>query len=172
MMGVCALLVFALWFHDGTAAPESIRAVEKSVGTSGVETLNRAIHEQSERLRRRLNDAPQPRTTMRNPFEFVVAPHRRVLRDRTAPVTSGAEGVATRQLASESEPELALLGVASNEREGHRIRIAVIGGGAEALWMLEEGQMLGMQYRVTRIEEESAELLDVISGTTRRLLFR
>ncbi len=168
VIGASTALVLVAWFRDGRAAPNSPSgAPEPIVATSGLTALDQAIHAQAGRLRRRLDAAARP-STNRNPFEFVGAPSRTAPRHETDAKTATALTMTTTQ----PDAKLVLLGVAVNQRAGLRIHIAIIAGDADEMWMLEEGEMLGAQYRVTRIGEDAADLTDVVTGTTRQLVLR
>ena len=125
-----------------------------------MDALAADVESQALRLRQRMAAAPAPRPTIRNPFEFVVvAPPTRV---------SERKPVATAfTIEAPPEPNLVLIGMA----EEGSARTAMIESGDE-LVMAAEGQTIVARYRVTKVGADAIELVDLITGTTRRLFLR
>ena len=120
------------------------------------------VQSQARRLRKRLAAAPAPQAPFRNPFAFVSAPAARPPRVRAQPIVpSPAIEDAV------SEPDLVLIGVA----EQGTTRTAMVGSGDELL-MASEGQTLAGRYRVLKIAADAIELVDLGTGTTRRLFLK
>ena len=133
-----------------TPSPE---AVQLDALASGVES-------QALRLRQRMAAAPAPRSTIRNPFEFVVVEPRPRLNERK-PVATALT------VEAPPEPNLVLIGMA----EEGSIRTAMIESGDE-LVMATEGQTIVARYRVAKVATDAIELVDLITGTTRRLFLK
>lgn len=125
-----------------------------------LDTLASDVQSQALRLRQRLAAAPAPRATIRNPFEFVALPPPTVSVKTPAvsapPVVEGPP-----------EPNLVLIGLA----EDGSTRTAMIESG-DNLVMATEGQTIVSRYRVVKVGADAIELVDLVTGTTRRLFLR
>jgi Tfp pilus assembly protein PilP len=120
------------------------------------------VQSQASRLRQRLAHAPAPRAALRNPFSFNT---RRTL---SAPKQARSTvAVAPAVDAAVPEPALMLIGIA----EEGATRTAMVESGEELL-MATEGQVLAGRYRVGKVGLDAVELVDVVSGATRRLVLR
>jgi hypothetical protein len=64
------------------------------------------------------------------------------------------------------------MGVAEEMSPEGLHRTAVIGGAADAIYMVVEGQSFGDRYRVTTIGQDAVELKDLVTGAYRRLAMR
>jgi hypothetical protein len=120
------------------------------------------VQSQASRLRQRLARAPSPRAALRNPFSFDTP--RGVPGPKQAPSTKVA---ALPVLLPVPEPVLTLIGIA----EEGATRTAMVESGEELL-MATEGQVLAGRYRVGKVGLDAVELVDVVSGATRRLVLR
>jgi hypothetical protein len=125
-----------------------------------LDALASDVQSQALRLRQRLAAAPAPRATIRNPFEFVAVEPPPSASIRT-PAPSAPPILAP------PEPNLVLIGVA----EEGTTRTAMIESGDE-LVMAIEGQTIVSRYRVARVGADAIELIDLVTGTTRRLFLK
>lgn len=135
----------------------------RSAEASQLDAVAANVQSQAVRLRQRLAVAPSPQAPVRNPFAFaareaMVAP---AVAIRPQPVAAPIVAPAP------AEPELVLLGVAEQEAT----RTAMIGAGDELL-MATEGQIVAGRYRVSRVGADAIELVDLVTGATRRLFLR
>jgi hypothetical protein len=133
-----------------TPSPEAVQ----------LDALASDVQSQALRLRQRLSSAPAPRATIRNPFEFVAVQPPPAASIRT-PAPSAPPVLAP------PEPNLVLIGVA----EDGTTRTAMIESGDE-LVMAIEGQTIVSRYRVVQIGADAIELIDLVTGTTRRLFLK
>ncbi len=120
------------------------------------------VQSQALRLRARLAAAPAPQAPFRNPFAFVSAPAARPARVRPQPIAAPPSIVE-----AVSEPDLVLIGIA----EQGTTRTAMVGSGDELL-LASEGQTLAGRYRVVKVAVDAIELVDLGTGTTRRLFLK
>jgi len=118
------------------------------------------VQTQAFRLRQRLAVAPAPRASIRNPFEFVAV---------SPPTPSAKRPAAFAPAAADvpPEPNLVLIGLA----EEGTTRTAMIESGDE-LVMAIEGQTVVSRYRVVKVGADAVELVDLVTGTTRRLFLK
>ena len=63
------------------------------------------------------------------------------------------------------------MGVAEDTTPKGPRRTAIIGGEADTLYMVTEGEAVGERYRVTKIGADAVELEDVLTKVYRRLAF-
>ncbi len=135
----------------------------RSAEASQLDAVAASVQSQAVRLRQRLAAAPSPQAPVRNPFAFAareaVVAHAVAIRPQpvAAPIVAPPP----------AEPELVLLGVA----EQGATRTAMIGAGDELL-MATEGQIVAGRYRVSRVGADAIELVDLVTGATRRLFLR
>jgi hypothetical protein len=168
-IGGGALLV--AWFAAAAGAPVSEvsppRDRAQPAPTSGSSSIASEIEAQSSKLRARLSEAPTPSTRPRNPFSF--AAPRTV---RAASVAAKAPAVDAAASAAPVVPALLLMGIAEDPSPDGPRRTAVIGGGADALYMVVTGQRIADRYEVTTISPDAVELKDLLTGGYRRLALR
>jgi hypothetical protein len=148
--------------------PSPVRAPRVERGTAP-QALAVEVSAQAARLRERLAQAPMPGVNTRNPFSFAARPvasavapvvHAAVAADEPAPVFTAPL------------PALTLMGIAEDSTPAGPKRTAVIGGDADALYMVSEGDAVGDRYRVTKIGVDAVELEDVLTKGYRRLALR
>ena len=118
------------------------------------------VQTQASRLRERLARAPSPRAPVRNPFSFN---NRRTAASPTPAPTVLSPSVNL----PPAEPLLVLIGIA----EEGATRTAMLESGEELL-MATEGQVLAGRYRVGKVGPDAVELVDVVTGATRRLVLK
>jgi Tfp pilus assembly protein PilP len=127
-----------------------------------LDALASGVQSQASHLRQRLAASPAPHPDMRNPFAFAA-------NERTRPSVVekavAAEPVATVQ--TTPEPNLILLGLA----EEGSTRTAMLESGDD-LVMATEGQTIVGRYRVAKVSPDGVELIDLITGATRRLFLK
>ena len=68
-------------------------------------------------------------------------------------------------------PDLQLLGIAEDTREGQPSRTAVISA-MDGLFLVHEGEPIALRYQVRKIGADAVELEDLAAGTTIRLALR
>jgi hypothetical protein len=126
------------------------------------------VRAQAATLRERLAAAPVPDIHGRNPFGFAPAPDAHpgaALRSARAAVADGAP-------LPPPDPQLILMGVAEDTPDGKVTRTAIIGGAADALYVVIEGENVAGRYRVTAVGPDIVELRDLLTGGYRRLAMR
>jgi hypothetical protein len=163
-----ALLV--AWFAAAGSPTQELApprdTAPRSVPTSGSASLAADVQAQATKLRERLAQAPAPAVNQRNPFSFPVVHVART----AAPAAKAA--YAPPPPAEPPLPALVLMGVAEEMSPEGLHRTAVIGGAADAIYMVMEGQSFGDRYRVTTIGQDAVELKDLVTGAYRRLAMR
>lgn len=160
--------VLAAWLATAAGLTVAPAQQEPPAPVSSVHSqqLAEEIQVQATRLRERLAVAPVPRQPSRNPFAFgprIITPTRRAV--APAPAADPAD-------APPPEPPLQLVGVAERKTDTGTVRTAMITADSDELFMLSEGETLGGRYRVTAISETGVELIDLVTGASRRLVLR
>lgn len=164
-------VVLLAWLASaaGVPAPSGQRVKDRSVADPpALDALASSVQSQAVRLRQRLAAAPAPKNPLRNPFSFDTRQTQKP-RARPAPETPVGTSLVESLV---SEPQLALLGVAEKQTPDGSRRTAIIGGVADDLFMVGDGDELAGRYRVVAVGAESVELKDLLTGTTRRLALR
>ena len=136
---------------QSTAAPQAAPSVD--------------IQAEAARLQTRVREAAEYQEPSRNPFRYVV-------RRRVAPAPEPdivAEPDTTLQLLPEP-PAITVAGIATKTVDGVRQRTAILMTDAGPL-EVNEGDAVGAEYRVVRIEEDAVELA-AGDGTRRRISLR
>jgi hypothetical protein len=156
-------MLLAAWLASaaGLGRPSIPTPANRSSEAVQLDALASGVQSQALRLRQRLAVAPAPRATIRNPFEFVVLKPRATVSART-PVASAPPVVDV-----PPEPNLVLIGLA----EDGSTRTALIESGDD-LVMATEGQSIVNRYRVAKVGADAIELVDLMTGTTRRLFLK
>jgi hypothetical protein len=155
-------MLLAAWLASaaGIVSPSIPPLPSRSPESVQLDALASGVQSQALRLRQRLAVAPAPRSTIRNPFEFVV------LRPRI-PVSRKPIEPAAPVVDAPPEPNLVLIGLA----EDGSTRTAMIESGDD-LVMVTEGETVVARYRVVKIGADAIELVDLVTGTTRRLFLK
>jgi hypothetical protein len=155
-------MLLAAWFASaaGVGRPSIPPVASRSPEAVQLDALASDVQSQALRLRQRLAVAPAPRVAIRNPFEFVALP------PPTASIRTPAAS-APPVVDVPAEPNLVLIGLA----EDGSTRTAMIESGDE-LVMAIEGQTIVSRYRVVKVGADAIELIDLVTGTTRRLFLR
>jgi hypothetical protein len=156
-------MLLAAWLASaaGVGRPSIPPVTSRSTEAMQLDALASGVQSQALRLRQRLAVAPAPRATIRNPFEFVVLEPRPTVGIRT-PVAPAPPVVDV-----PPEPNLVLIGLA----EDGSTRTAMIESGDE-LVMATVGQTIVNRYRVEKVGADAIELIDLVTGTTRRLFLK
>ena len=137
--------------------------------SSGPDTIASEVGSQAARLQSRMSQAPVPEQNPRNPFSFGAVPRPRPAQIvRAAVADEPAPAVAP----IPSPPMLTLMGIAEETTAQGLRRTAVIGGDADTLYMVTEGQPVGDRYKVTKISADAVELEDIFTKAYRRLALR
>jgi hypothetical protein len=154
--------LLAAWLASaaGVHAPAIPPVREPTTEAQQLDALTSGVQSQASRLRLRLSAAPSPHPTVRNPFQFGLQP--RAIVAETKSIDSTPPPVE-----APPEPNLVLIGLAEDDST----RTAMIGWGEE-LVMASEGQTVAGRYRVAKVSPDAIELLDLVTGTTRRLFLK
>jgi hypothetical protein len=167
-VGIAAVLVAWLAAASGVSvAPRSPEPRRSMPGRSATQALADDVQAQASRLRERMARAPVPRAPVRNPFAFET----RAAGSRERPLAA-EPGPRAAAAAVPTEPPLQLVGVAERRTPAGLVRTALITADSEELFMLVAGDTLGGRYKVTVVDADAVELLDLVSGTLRRLALR
>ncbi len=131
------------------------------------DVLAAEVSVQAARLHDAMSQAPAPGLSPRNPFAFnASASHAQPATAHAAVADEPAPVFAT------PLPPLLLMGVAEETTLKGPRRTAIIGGEADTIYMVAEGEAVGERYRVTKIGADAVELEDVITKAYRRLALR
>jgi hypothetical protein len=137
------------------------------VETSGTAALADEIQAQTERLRVRLATAPVPTPSMRNPFTY--APRAAPAPPRAA---ARAEAPAPVEPLLPAEPAIELAGIAEDQQSDKTIRTAIISTLSGDTFLVKEGESIAGRYRVKAVGADAVELIDLLTGESRRLTLR
>lgn len=157
-------ILLAAWLASaaGVVRSPTPRPPRRSAESLQLDAVVLDVQSRASRLRQRLAHAPSLQAPLRNPFSFTAAEPVPV-----ATISSRAPVVAPAAPAPAAEPALLLIGVA----EDGATRTAMIQSGEELL-MATEGQVLAARYRVVKVSADALELLDLVTGATRRLFLK
>ncbi len=159
--------LLATWLVSTPAVdPQRPAASPRAAATAVQSSLD--IAEQAERLRARARVASPYEEPTRNPFRFASpaapsgesAPRQPMVAEEPVPVDPGPP----------PPPPIRLTGIATETVDGSRRRIAILVTG-QGVVDVREGDAVGAEYRVARIEDNAIELV-AADGTTRRLTLR
>ena len=143
------------------------RARAPTAATRGRDSVASEVQAQAVRLRERMAQAPAPDPNPRNPFSFGATPRPRAAAGVQAAVVDQVPAVPV-----VPTPSLTLMGIAEESLPQGVRRTAVIGGDADTLYMVTEGDAVGERYKVTKIGADAVELEDLLTKAYRRLALR
>ena len=129
---------------------------------------------QTARLRARLDTAPAPRRTPRNPFRFGARAERTEPASRRPAVVEAAtvpDQPATSEPGSEMAPTLRLVGIAAENGPDGVVRTAALSV-AGGIVLVRPGDEVAGRYRVTAVSADVVELSDRSGGPPLRLALR
>ena len=124
------------------------------------------IQAEASRLQTRVRDVTEYQEPSRNPFRYV-APRRAARPANPEPVVAAPEATPS---PAPAPPLITIAGIATKTVDGERRRTAILITSAGPL-EVNEGDAVGADYRVVRIEEDAVELA-VSDGTRRRISLR
>jgi hypothetical protein len=156
-------VVVTAWVIASGPGPVRAPSARRTNTAAATVTPPRPSHEQ--RLRERLAAMPRADESHRDPFQFGAPP------PRTEPPRAvvAAEAVAT--AGAPVAPDVQLLGIAEDVRDGQPFRTAIISA-SDGLFLVHEGEPIALRYQVQRIGADAVELEDLAAGTTLRLALR
>lgn len=172
LYGVGAALLFA-YLAAANMPTQDVPAPERGArpaATSGSDSLAVEVRSQAAKLHARMADAPLPDANPRNPFSF--APPARATRGAASDGLVHAAVVPEAVPAAPPLPSLTLMGIAEETLPAGVRRTAVIGGEADTIYMVVEGQAVGERYKVTKIGVDAVELEDLLTKGYRRIALR
>lgn len=138
------------------------------VDTAGTTTLAADVQAQTLRLKTRLAAAPAPQEPFRNPFTFAPRPSR----ERREPPPRVEADVPAPPAGQSLEPAIELIGIAQSESPKGVVRTAIISALSGELFLVKEGETIVARYRVGTVATDTVELIDLHSGSVRRLALR
>jgi hypothetical protein len=156
-------MLLAAWLASaaGVGRPSIPPPSRPSSDDARLDAVAAGVQSQAARLRNRLAAAPAPGAAIRNPFAFAA-------RETAEPVmVRRSSPPAPPAIDDPPEPELVLVGLA----EEGSTRTAMLGSGEELL-MATEGQTIIGRYRVAKVGPDAVELVDLVTGATRRLFLK
>jgi len=130
-----------------------------------IDALATGVQVQADRLRARLDAAPTPRGSGRNPFTFASRAPRRERPPRTEVAASAV--VEAPRPEARAAPAIALVGIATG-RDGRRAVLSVAGD----VVFVVVGDTVADRYRVSAVSADVVELEDARGGPPIRLGLR
>jgi len=124
----------------------------------------------TERLRVRLDEAPQAPAPARNPFRFADPPPAGDAGPRPRQDIGGGESIHRPPVAVPSGPVFSLVGMATSDDMGQTVRTAIVSDGWTVHYVTVGGSLPGGST-VSRVEDTSVVITDT-DGRTRTLSFR
>jgi hypothetical protein len=169
--GTCGVVLVACLAAANMRSQDAEPAPHSDAGPARVapDAIAADVRSEAARLHARMADAPTPSANPRNPFAFGAAPR--------TPHPASREGMVTAAVAPDSTPALGavppllLMGIADDGSPSRPRRTAIIGGDADTIYMVVEGDSVG-RYKVTKIGADAVELEDQTTKTSRRIAMR
>lgn len=148
--------------RQGPSAP----ADGRSAAPHPVDNLAADVQTQAARLRQRMDAAPAPQASIRNPFAF--SPRAEVAPRLPRPAARLVEAPP----APEPEPILDVIGIAEKKVGDTIVRTVMLANEAGDVIMATAGQRVIGIYDVAVIGADAVELKHAVTGATRRLALR
>jgi len=153
-------VVVTAWVIASGPGPVRAPATERTSAAASNAAPPTPSHEQ--RLRERLAAMPSADDSHRDPFQFGATRRTEPPRAAMAPDASAAV------VQTPAAPDLQLLGIAEDVRDGQPSRTAIISA-MDGLFLVHEGEPVALRYQVRRIGADGVELEDLAAGTTLRI---
>ena len=171
--GTCGAILVACLAAANMPSQIDEPAATRQANHAGVSPDALAIEVRSEaaRLHARMADAPTPSGNPRNPFAFNAAA-------RASHSAQARDGMVAAAVAPDPAPVVApgpsllLMGIAEEASPAGPRRTAIIGGDADSIYMVAEGDAIAGRYRVMKIGADAIELEDLTTKAPRRLALR
>jgi hypothetical protein len=128
------------------------------------------IQAEAERLHARVRQQTEYVEPSRNPFHFAARPTARRPARSAATSARDEEPAVIEPVPPAPPPPIRLSGIVTDGGEENRRRTAILIT-LQGIVSVHEGERVGAEYQVLRIEEEAVELV-ANDGTTRRLTLR
>jgi hypothetical protein len=157
-------VIVTAWVIASGPGPDRAPEAQRKTAAATSMAAPRPSHE--ERLRDRLAAMPAADDSHRDPFQFGV-PRRTEPPRAAVAADAGAEPAVQTPVV----PDLQLLGIAEDTRDGQPSRTAVISA-MDGLFLVHEGEPIALRYQVRKIGADAVELEDLAAGTTIRLALR
>lgn len=168
------MLIGAAWlFADTGTSSESARTAAPMDPTGVSRALHDQMRQETERLRRSLGARARLLGPQRDPFAFA-APSA-ASPSGPKPDLSGhvvPNPIMPDRIARAPDQHFDLLGIGEERRNGEVVRTVIIGGPNNELWLLKNGEMLGLLYRIGHITDTGAELVDISTGIVTEIALR
>jgi hypothetical protein len=158
----CAVALVTVWLVASGLAPSRVPATEQVRPAPAADEPERPTP--VVRLRRRLATMPEARQRDRDPFHFAT-------RSRSAARVATADPPADDPPPVVAKPQLQLLGIAQDVRDGQPVRTAVIGG-MNQVYLVGEGDQMALRFLVKRVGADSVDVEDMTDGTVVTLAWR
>jgi hypothetical protein len=153
--------VLTAWLLAETIAPSRPIATP-AVRTSAVSTTgsDREGVSPTAQLHARLEKMRVSPAIRRDPFRFATpAPAAAAARRQSVPSDPPAS------IEPSTRPEIRLLGIAEDSRDGTIVRNAIISS-SNQLYLVGEGEQLALRFLVKRIDEKAVDIEDLAEGAT------
>jgi hypothetical protein len=170
-VGAALLVAYLASANMPVQEPDPHARAAHPTATTGTESLAVEVRSQAAKLHARMAQAPVPSSNPRNPFSFGAASRAaRASEPGVRAAVTPDPGVVFAP--SPPLPVFTLMGIAEESSADGPRRTAVIGGEADAIYMVVEGQMIGDRYKVKKIGADAVELEDLQTQGYRRLAMR
>jgi len=156
-------MLLAAWLASaaGVGRPSIPQPPRLSPDDARLDSIAAGVQSQAVRLRSRMASAPAPGAAIRNPFAFAAREVTEITMARRIPMATPPV------VQAPPEPDLVLVGLA----EEGSTRTAMLSSGDDLL-MATEGQTIVGRYRVSKVDQDAVELVDLSTGATRRLFLK
>lgn len=151
------------------AAAQPPAADAPPVGRDATAELAFDVVRETERLRQRVETAPGPRRSGRDPFAFGAAPRAvpRPARTIAPPPAADVPAVAERPSPA-ARPLLRLIGIAERQQDGALLRSAILSGTGDVYIVGVGDEVLG-RFVVSAVDAGAVELSDSVTRASVRL---
>jgi hypothetical protein len=154
-------VILTTWLVASSRAPTP-PPVHRARDVSASRSLASSHRSQIARLRERLATMPDSTGGRRDPFHFV-----HEARPELRPVATSAQADEVAPAVPE-RPELQLIGIGEDQRDGGAVRTAIVAG-MKQVFLVREGDRVALRFQVKRIGADAIEVEDLAANETFRL---
>ena len=167
---IAALCLLGGWLLGSLLMPPTASLQSLPVDRTPTDRVAPPDQPYTERLRVRLDEAPQAPAPARNPFRFVGRPPADDAGLRPQSDIGGGESIDRPPASVPSGPVFSLVGMATSDDVGQTVRTAIVSDGRTVYYVTVGGTLPGGST-VSRVEDTFVVITDA-DGRTRTLSFR
>lgn len=169
---VSGATVLAGWLASSPPSNAPVSGATSQRGAPAApSTAGSDIEEQAARLQTRVRQETAYRDPQRNPFRFGARQAAVAQRSTSANMSVAPPSVEAAPLLPQA-PAVSLSGIAEDQVGERMERTAILSTPSDVLLVREGDEVMGGQYRVTKIDAGAVELLKLADGTTLRLALK